>query len=229
MKFTKLGRAAVVAAAGALLLSSCAANEPAPGDAAGGASAPASTLSGDLAGAGASSMGAAQTAWIAGFQTANPDVNITYDPAGSGAGREQFMAGGVAFAGSDAYLKDEELAGEFAACAADTLPVDLPILILLKLVGHPLLTWVMLRLLGNFDRLWVYTAVLIASLPMAPRTTGPYWQPMRTSIVEMPLARRSAFHSLTIVAMARAQRRALAASSPAGAGTPNVAMMQSPI
>ena len=129
MKFTKLGRAAVVAAAGALLLSSCAANEPAPGDAAGGASAPASTLSGDLAGAGASSMGAAQTAWIAGFQTANPDVNITYDPAGSGAGREQFMAGGVAFAGSDAYLKDEELAGEFAACAADTLPVDLPIYI----------------------------------------------------------------------------------------------------
>ena len=101
MKFTKLGRAAVVAAAGALLLSSCAANEPAPGDAAGGASAPASTLSG----------------------------NITYDPAGSGAGREQFMAGGVAFAGSDAYLKDEELAGEFAACAADTLPVDLPIYI----------------------------------------------------------------------------------------------------
>lgn len=47
------------------------------------------------------------------------------------------------------------------------LPVDLPILILLKLVGHPLLTWVMLSLLGNFEPLWVYTAVLIASLPMA--------------------------------------------------------------
>ncbi|MCR8670941.1 phosphate ABC transporter substrate-binding protein PstS [Agrococcus sp. HG114] len=129
MKFTKLGRAAVVAAAGAILLSSCAANEPAADEAPEGSSAPESTLSGDLAGAGASSMGAAQEAWIAGFQTENPDVNVTYDPAGSGAGREQFIAGGVAFAGSDAFLKDEELAGEFGACVADTLPVDLPVYI----------------------------------------------------------------------------------------------------
>ncbi|RWR21373.1 phosphate ABC transporter substrate-binding protein PstS [Agrococcus lahaulensis] len=129
MKFTKLGRAAVVAAAGALLLSSCAANEPAAGPATDGSEAPESTLSGDLAGAGASSMGAAQEAWIAGFQSANPDVNVTYDPAGSGAGREQFIAGGVGFAGSDAILGDDELAGEFAACAPDTLPVDLPVYI----------------------------------------------------------------------------------------------------
>src|SRR5690606_10578261 len=103
-----------------------AADEPAGSDP---AAAPADAFSGDLAGAGASSMGAAQEAWIAGFQTANPDVNVTYDPAGSGAGREQFIAGGVAFAGSDAYLKDEELEGTFAACVADTLPVDLPVYI----------------------------------------------------------------------------------------------------
>lgn len=128
MKLTKLGRTAVVAAAGALLLSSCAANEPAA-PAGSESSAPESTLSGDLAGAGASSMGAAQEAWIAGFQTANEAVNITYDPAGSGAGREQFIAGGVSFAGSDAYLDDEELAGTFGACVADTLPVDLPVYI----------------------------------------------------------------------------------------------------
>lgn len=131
MKFTKLGRAAVVAAAGALLLSSCAANEPnTPAETGGNeTTAPESSLSGNLAGAGASSMGAAQEAWIAGFQTENPDVNITYDPAGSGAGREQFIAGGVAFAGSDAVLKDEELAGTFGQCVADTQPVDLPVYI----------------------------------------------------------------------------------------------------
>jgi phosphate transport system substrate-binding protein len=134
VKFTKLGRVAVVAAAGAILLSSCAANEPAanaPADGAApaGSEAAASTLSGDLAGAGASSMGAAQEAWIAGFQTENEDVNVTYDPAGSGAGREQFIAGGVSFAGSDAVLKDEELEGTFAACVPDTLPVDLPVYI----------------------------------------------------------------------------------------------------
>ncbi|MDR7233245.1 phosphate ABC transporter substrate-binding protein PstS [Agrococcus sp. BE272] len=130
MKFTKLGRAAVVAAAGALLLSSCAANEPAATEpTAGETPAAESTLSGDLAGAGASSMGAAQEAWIAGFQTANPDVNVTYDPAGSGAGREQFIAGGVGFAGSDAILGDDELEGTFGACVPDTLPVDLPVYI----------------------------------------------------------------------------------------------------
>lgn len=119
MKNSHLGRIAVVAIAGALLLSSCAAND---GAAEGG-------LSGDLAGAGASSMGAAQEAWIAGFQTANPNVNITYDPSGSGAGREQFIAGGVAFAGSDAVLNDEELGGSFGACTPDTLPIDLPVYI----------------------------------------------------------------------------------------------------
>ena len=44
-------------------------------------------------------------AWIAGFTGANPDATVNYDPSGSGAGRTQFLAGGVAFAGSDAYLK----------------------------------------------------------------------------------------------------------------------------
>ena len=44
-------------------------------------------------------------AWIAGFTGANPDATVNYDPSGSGAGRTQFVAGGVAFAGSDAYLK----------------------------------------------------------------------------------------------------------------------------
>ena len=43
-------------------------------------------------------------AWKAGFQTANPDVTVNYDAVGSGGGREQFLAGGVQFAGSDAYL-----------------------------------------------------------------------------------------------------------------------------
>ena len=67
-------------------------------------------MAGTIAGAGASSQQAAQEAWIAAFTGANPDANITYDPSGSGAGRTQFLGGGVAFAGSDAALKDEELA-----------------------------------------------------------------------------------------------------------------------
>jgi phosphate transport system substrate-binding protein len=120
----RFGCPAVVAVAAAIALTSCAANE--------GATSPAAepsetaTLSGTLNAAGASSQGAAQEAWVASFQTANPDVTINYDPSGSGAGRETFIAGGAAFAGSDSYLKDEELAGEFAMCVPGTSAVDLP-------------------------------------------------------------------------------------------------------
>lgn len=76
-----------------------------------------SGLSGDLAGAGASSQEAAMEAWIAGFQNANPDVTVSYDPVGSGGGREQFIAGGSAFGGTDAALESEELAGAKERCA----------------------------------------------------------------------------------------------------------------
>ncbi|HET6672337.1 MAG TPA: phosphate ABC transporter substrate-binding protein PstS, partial [Agromyces sp.] len=87
-----------------------------------------SALSGNLVGAGASSQDAAQQAWIAGFQTANPDVTIDYDPSGSGAGRETFLEGASDFAGSDRAFNDEEIAaGGFAMCAPDTSIVELPL------------------------------------------------------------------------------------------------------
>jgi len=114
------GGIAAIALVGALALASCAANE-------GGTDTPSeSTLSGNLVGSGATSQGSAQEAWIAAFQTANPDVTVTYDGVGSGAGRETFIAGGSAWAGSDSALNDDELAGEFAACAPDTSAIDIP-------------------------------------------------------------------------------------------------------
>ena len=123
MNFKQYGRPAVIAIAAALALSSCASNETAaPEDTA-------STLSGTINAGGSSAQAAAQEAWIAAFQTKNPDVTINYDPSGSGAGRETFIAGGSDFAGSDSFLKDEELAGEFATCAPDTKAVDLPVYI----------------------------------------------------------------------------------------------------
>ncbi|HEX6246502.1 MAG TPA: phosphate ABC transporter substrate-binding protein PstS [Nocardioidaceae bacterium] len=72
-------------------------------------------LRGTLNGAGSSAQEAAQGAWQAGFQTQNPGATVNYDPVGSGGGREQFIAGGVAFAGSDAYLSEDE--GELDAAA----------------------------------------------------------------------------------------------------------------
>lgn len=114
------GGIAAIALVGALALASCAANE-------GGTDTPVeSDLSGNLVGAGSSAQGSAQEAWIAAFQEANPEVTITYDPTGSGAGRETFIAGGSDWAGSDSALNDDELAGEFGSCAPDTSAIDIP-------------------------------------------------------------------------------------------------------
>ncbi|CAA9212112.1 MAG: Phosphate ABC transporter, periplasmic phosphate-binding protein PstS [uncultured Blastococcus sp.] len=105
-----------VALASTLALSACgASNESGTEETSGGGST--QELSGDLAGAGASSQQAAMEAWQAGFQGEYPDVNFSYDPAGSGAGREQFIAGTTAFAGSDAALDEEELAAAQERCA----------------------------------------------------------------------------------------------------------------
>ena len=65
-------------------------------------------VSGEIAGAGSTAQEAAQEAWTAEFVNRNSGATISYDPVGSGGGREQFIAGGVAYAGSDAALEEEE-------------------------------------------------------------------------------------------------------------------------
>lgn len=47
------------------------------------------------------------------------------------------------------------------------IPWDVPFTILAKLVIHPALVLLLLSLLGPFDPIWVYTAVLMAALPPA--------------------------------------------------------------
>lgn len=107
-----------VALASTLALAACgASNESGSESDSGGSGSGGAELSGDLVGAGASSQQAAMEAWQAGFQGEYPDVNFSYDPAGSGAGREQFIAGTTAFAGSDAALDEEELADAQERCA----------------------------------------------------------------------------------------------------------------
>lgn len=116
------GSMVAVALVGSVVLSSCAANERDTVDTP-------STLAGQIDGAGSSAQGSSQEAWIAAFQTANPDVTITYDPTGSGAGREAFIAGGVAFAGTDSILKDEEIEAGFAGCVAESGYFEIPVYI----------------------------------------------------------------------------------------------------
>jgi phosphate transport system substrate-binding protein len=84
-------------------------------------------LSGTLVGAGASSQAAAAEAWVAGFQTANPDVTVTYDPIGSGGGRETFQNGASSFAGSDRAFKIDEIAEDnFGSCEPGTGIFEIP-------------------------------------------------------------------------------------------------------
>ena len=90
----------------------------------------AAKLSGEFAGAGASSQQAAVDAWISGFQSSHSGVNIAYNPTGSGAGVSSFMTGALAWAGSDKALSDDEVAqSKDAACADGTTAFDVPVYI----------------------------------------------------------------------------------------------------
>lgn len=127
MKITKLGRVAIVAAAGSILLASCASNEPAAG---GGSGEPVEGgVAGTIEATGASSQTAAQEAWVAAFLEANPDADVVYEPTGSGVGRDNFIAGASNFVGSDrAFDADELAAGGFEACVSDEI-IEIPVYI----------------------------------------------------------------------------------------------------
>jgi predicted permease len=48
-----------------------------------------------------------------------------------------------------------------------TVPWEVPPLAVVKLVVHPVLVFLLMSLFGNFDPIWIYTAVLMAALPPA--------------------------------------------------------------
>ncbi|MEV8267021.1 phosphate ABC transporter substrate-binding protein PstS [Microbacterium sp. NPDC076911] len=128
MKISRIAQVGAVAAIAALTLAGCAANEDTSSD----STDDSMGLSGTLSATGASSQTAAQEAWVATFQTANPDVTVNYEPTGSGTGRENFIAGASNFIGSDRAFNDEEVAaGGFGACAEDGAAgiVELPLYI----------------------------------------------------------------------------------------------------
>ncbi|KQO63497.1 phosphate ABC transporter substrate-binding protein PstS [Curtobacterium sp. Leaf261] len=133
MNIKRIGSVAAIAIAGAIVLSSCAANEDAAPASSGSASASSGTdyssLSGTLNGVGSSAQGTAETTWISGFQQKASGVTVNYNPQGSGAGRSSFISGAADFAGSDAALSDTELSSTFQACKAGTKGIDLPVYI----------------------------------------------------------------------------------------------------
>ena len=120
MTLQRSTRLAAALAAGSLALAACGGSD---GNADEG-----SGLSGTISGAGATSQAAAMEGWIAGFQTANEQATVNYDAVGSGGGREQFLEGGTAFAGSDAALDEDELALAEERCGDGGL-VEVPLYI----------------------------------------------------------------------------------------------------
>jgi phosphate transport system substrate-binding protein len=140
----RTGQLVAVLAAGSFALTACGSDGPgdtaAPSSGTSSSTSAAAAVSGTISGVGSTAQQAAMQAWVAGFQASNPGATINYDPQGSGAGRTQFLAGGsVAFAGSDAALKDTEVAAATTRCGGPVVEVPLyisPIAVVYNLKGH---------------------------------------------------------------------------------------------
>ncbi|MDO5645156.1 MAG: phosphate ABC transporter substrate-binding protein PstS [Dermabacter sp.] len=134
----KFVSAAALTLTGAFALAACSGSNSAS-DGGSTADGGAANVSGTLAGSGASSMEDAQGAFLGGFSSQNPSATVTYDAVGSGTGREQFLAGATQFAGSDAYLSEDELGESSSRCYGGTafdVPVYIsPIAVIYKLDG----------------------------------------------------------------------------------------------
>ncbi|MEO5317454.1 phosphate ABC transporter substrate-binding protein PstS [Arthrobacter sp. CC3] len=130
MKALRFGRHAAIAviAAGALALTACGSDNATNTAQSGTPSASGANVTGTLTGIGASSTGAAMDAWKAGFASANQSASVQYSPDGSGAGRKAIIDGSAQFAGSDAYLKDEELASSKEKCGPEGA-INIPVYI----------------------------------------------------------------------------------------------------
>src|SRR5674476_1141656 len=125
-RHSRIGAAAIVGVL-ALALTSCSSSSGSSSS-----SAPSSTLKGELNGA----------------------VTVNYDPVGSGGGRTQFLAGGVAFAGTDAALSADELTKAKTVCGADPVefPVYIsPIVVIFNLPGITKLQMAPATIAGIFD------------------------------------------------------------------------------
>src|ERR1043165_4282465 len=77
---------------------------------------------------GSSAQKNAIEAWIAAYQAKCAGSTINYNPSGSGAGIEAFIAGTADFAGSDSVLKDDQLPGPTQRCPAGA-PAHLPMVV----------------------------------------------------------------------------------------------------
>jgi phosphate transport system substrate-binding protein len=130
VKAFRFGRHAALAviAAGALALTACGSDNAAGTAQSGTPSAAGTKVTGTLTGIGSSAQGAAMDVWKTNFASANQGASVQYSPDGSGAGRKAIIDGSAQFAGSDAYLKDDELASSKEKCGPEGA-INIPVYI----------------------------------------------------------------------------------------------------
>ncbi|WP_369252407.1 phosphate ABC transporter substrate-binding protein PstS [Streptomyces sp. R41] len=127
-----------VAVSGALALTACGSDDTGKSNG-GDSSAPASNNSaikcddakGQLQASGSSAQKNAIDAWVKAYTASCKNVQINYNPTGSGAGITAFTQGQTAFAGSDSPLKPEEATAAKKTCGGNAA-IDLP------MVGGPI-------------------------------------------------------------------------------------------
>jgi phosphate transport system substrate-binding protein len=132
VKVNRSGVIAGLALASSLTLTACGSDDNTGASSAGGASAgtsaSSSCASGSLTAAGSSAQKNAMDEWTKNFQSTCSDATVNYQPVGSGAGVQQFIAGTVDFAGSDSALKPEEHPQADARCKTGKA-IDLPMVV----------------------------------------------------------------------------------------------------
>ncbi len=129
MKLQRHGTLACLALTATLALSACGSDNDEPANpSASGSSAAADCATGTLNAQGSSAQKNAVSEWIKAYQQKCQGVTINYEPSGSGAGIEAFIAGTADFAGSDSALKDDQQPKADARCATGTA-INLPMVI----------------------------------------------------------------------------------------------------
>ncbi|WP_433283559.1 phosphate ABC transporter substrate-binding protein PstS [Micromonospora sp. CA-244673] len=129
MKLQRHGAIACLALTAVLGLSACGSdnNEP-TGTSASGSAAAVDCGKGTLNAQGSSAQKNAMSEWIKAYQQKCAGTTINYEPTGSGAGIQAFIAGTADFAGSDSALKPEEQPQADAKCSGGQA-LNLPMVI----------------------------------------------------------------------------------------------------
>ncbi|MEV1285880.1 phosphate ABC transporter substrate-binding protein PstS [Micromonospora sp. NPDC049679] len=130
MKLQRHGILAGIALTAVVALSACGSDNNAPSGTSSSASgsAAANCATGTLNAQGSSAQKNAMAEWIKAYQQQCSGVTINYEPSGSGAGIQAFIAGTADFAGSDSALKDDEQPKADAKCVGGKA-IHLPMVI----------------------------------------------------------------------------------------------------